>query len=231
MLTGTMGIPNLCARRKIPFLKGLHVAVAGARAFGESDQADARIERGFGALRHDFQAFAAGRVRHGNISEAAHHPAVDRHFEVRFQFEAAQELRDGRVDHERVENIYVVADENAGASSVESRGATHFEARACETENIAEKCALRPIVLAWIDDSAEQNENCAHHREMNPLTAHRMAERTLQIGLLHTITSSAAGRISRDWHSRRMLSPSTITFTGPASSKSMRFVAAREALR
>ncbi len=131
------------------FFEGLDVAVAGARAFGESDQADAGIERGFGALRHDFQAFAAGRVGHGNISEAAHHPAVDRNFEMRFEFEAAQELRDGGVDHERVEEIYVIADEDAGAGGVESRGAADFEARAGEAQNIAEEYALRPIVLAW----------------------------------------------------------------------------------
>src|SRR5580704_3672565 len=75
------------------FFEGLHMTSAGARAFGESEQADAGIESGFGAPRHDFQSFAAGRVRDGNVSEAAHHPAVDGDFEMRFQFEAAEELR------------------------------------------------------------------------------------------------------------------------------------------
>ncbi len=168
MLTGTMGIPNLCAMLKIPFLKGWTWPIAGARAFGESDQADAGIERGFGALRHDFQAFAAGRIGDGNISEAAHHPAVDRDFEVRFEFEAAQELRNGGIDDERVEEIYVIADEDAGASGVETRSAADFEARAGEAQNVAEEDALGPIVSSGIDDCPDCDENSADYSEMNP---------------------------------------------------------------
>ena len=104
MLIGTIGIPNFCAMIENPLLEWLDVAVARARAFGKSDQADAGIERCFGALRHDFQAFAAGRVRHGNVSEAAHHPAVNRNLEMRLELEAAHELRNRGVDHERIED-------------------------------------------------------------------------------------------------------------------------------
>ena len=180
------------------FFEGLHVPGTGARAFGERKQADARIERGFGSLRHDFQAFAAGCVWDGNISEAAHHPAVHRNFEMRFEFEAAEELRDGGVDNERVEKIYVIADEDAGAGGVEARGAADFEAGACESQNIAEEKALGPIVLAWINDGAQCDENCADYGEMNAADCPEDCGADGEVGFSHTITSSAAGRISRD---------------------------------
>ena len=117
----------------------MHVAVARPRAFRKSDQADAGIERRFGPLRHDLQALAGGRVRHGNISEAAHHPAVDRDLEMRFEFEAADKLRNRGVDDEGIENIHVIADEDAGALRIEARRAPHFESHAGESQDIAEE--------------------------------------------------------------------------------------------
>ncbi len=55
------------------------------------------------------------------------------------QLKPAQELRDRRIDHERIENIDVIADENARPRGIESRRALHFESRAREPQNVAEK--------------------------------------------------------------------------------------------
>src|SRR5271154_3545101 len=180
------------------FFEGLDMAVASARAFGEGEEADAGIEGGFGALRHDFQAFAAGRVWDGNISEAAHHPAVHGNFEMRFEFEAAQELRDGGVGHERVKEIHVIADEDAGAGGVEAWSAAHFEAGSGEAQDIAEENALGPVVFSWINYGAERDENCADYGEMNAADGPEDCGADGEVGLFHTITSSAAGRISSD---------------------------------
>src|SRR5580704_1032573 len=180
------------------FFEGLHMTGAGARAFCESEQAVARSERGFGASRHDFQAFAAGRVRDGNISEAAHHPTVDGDFEMRFQFEAAEELRDGGIDYERIEKIHMIADEDTGASRVEAWGAADFEVGACQSQDIAEEKALGPIVLARINYGAECDENYADNGEMDAADCPEDCGADGEVGVFHTITSSAAGRISRD---------------------------------
>jgi len=180
------------------FFEGLHVTSAGARAFGESEQADTGIERGFGASRHDFQAFAAGRVRDGNISEAAHHPTVHGNLEMRFQLEAAEKLRDRGVNYERVEKIYMIADEDAGADGVETRCAADFEARSSQAQDIAEEKALGPIVLARINDGAECDENYADDGEMDAADCPKDRGADFEVGVFHTITSSAAGRTSRD---------------------------------
>ena len=70
-----------------------------------------------------------------------------------FEFKAAEELRNRGVEHERIEKIYVIADEDAGARGVKTGRAVHFEARAGEAQNVAEEKALRPVVFARIDEN------------------------------------------------------------------------------
>src|SRR5208282_2777046 len=124
---------------------------ARARTFGERDEARAGVERSLGAPRHDFEALARRSVRNGHVTEPAHHPAVDRNLEMRFQLEAAHELRNRGVDHERVEDVYVIAYEDAGARGIESRRALDFEFHAREAKDISEEEALRGIVAARVD--------------------------------------------------------------------------------
>ena len=47
MLIGTIGSAEFLRDTEDAFLEWLHVAIARARAFGESDQADSGIERAF----------------------------------------------------------------------------------------------------------------------------------------------------------------------------------------
>ena len=67
---------------------------------------------------------------------------------MRFQLEAANELRNRGVDHERVEDVYVIAYEDAGRARIESRRALDFELHAREAKNVAEEAAIRGIVFA-----------------------------------------------------------------------------------
>src|SRR5580704_1600000 len=97
---GHDGHAKLLRQAENTFLEGLDVAVACARALRKSNQAGSRIKRGLRLLVHPLQALAAGWVRHRNVPEAPHHPTVHWHLEVRFQLEAAQELRNRGVDDE-----------------------------------------------------------------------------------------------------------------------------------
>ena len=147
-----------------PFLERLHVAIARARSFGKRDQADSGIERRFRAPRHFLKSRPARRVRHGNVPEASHHPAVNGNLEMRFQLESAHELRNRRINHEGIENIHVIADENARPLRIESRRALHFEFHAGKPQNIAKENALRPVVLARIDEHPQEERGTCKPR-------------------------------------------------------------------
>src|SRR5580704_729775 len=216
---------------KNPFLEWLDMAVARARAFGKSDQADAGIERGLGASGHQRECFAAGRVGNSDVAEAAHQPAVDGDFEMRFKFEAANELRDRGINHEGVEQVYMIADEYAGARAIEAGRVADLEAHARKAKNIAEENALRPIVFTRVNKNAESDEQRANDGEMNSADDPKNCRANREPRALHTITSSAAGSISSERQCSRRISPSTITFTGAGRSRSMRRAAAREARR
>ena len=86
---------------------------------------------------------------------------------MRFELEAAHELRDGRVNHERIEDIDVVADENARLRGIEAGRTPHFEFHPREAQDVAKEDARRPVILAWVYDCAEQHEERGHHREVD----------------------------------------------------------------
>src|SRR5262249_5095508 len=134
-----------------------NATIAGARAFGEDDQADAIIQSLAGELHHLFVLRQIAFGRHRDVAEPSHHPAVSRDLEMRFVFKAAHELWDRRVDDERVPYINVVADEEAGTLSVEAWGIPRLEIDSRDAQHIAKEPSLRPVVLARVDERAEQD--------------------------------------------------------------------------
>src|SRR6185437_2159371 len=210
-------------------METLHVPVACPRTLGERDQADAGIKRFLCLAGHAFYSFAAARVRHGNISKAPHHPAIDRNFKVRFQLEAAHELRNRGINHEGIENVHVIADEDARPFRIEAGSAAHFKPRTREPKNISKKESLRPVILAGIDEDSEKYQKRADDAKMHSTDRPQYQRAQSQPGLFHTITSSAPGRISSDCKFSFRFSPSTTIFTGSARSNSTRSAAARVA--
>ncbi len=59
------------------------------------------------------------------------------------KLKAANKLRNRGVDHEGIENIHMVADEDARAGGIEARRAADFEFHAGEAQDIAEEGALQ----------------------------------------------------------------------------------------
>ena len=58
---------------------------------------------------------------------------------MRFELESAHKLRIGRVDHECIKQIDVIADEEAGPSAIEAGRIMRFEANSGKPERILRK--------------------------------------------------------------------------------------------
>src|SRR5215472_11566659 len=149
------------------FFEWLHVAVSGARAFRERDQADARIESPLRSLRHNLQAFARRLIGNRDVSESSHHPPVNRNLEVRLQLKASEELRNRGVDHKRIEQIDVVADEDAGALGVKTWRSPNFKLHSREPQDVPEENPLRPVILARVDENTQNDQKRADYPEMD----------------------------------------------------------------
>src|SRR4029077_16346767 len=212
-----------------PLLEFWDVTIACAAGFRESQKANAGVKRRLAAPGHEFKSREGGIVRHGNIAEAPHHPAVHRNLEMRFEFESAQELGNGRIQHEGVKNIHVIRDEDARFPRIKAGRTLHFKFHASQTENIAEKEALRPVVLSRVNENREKSEESADHCKMKSADSPENHRASGEVDLPHPATSSAAGSISSERHSRQRISPSTSTFTGATRSKSIRLAPARDA--
>src|SRR5580704_845325 len=150
------------------FAKWPDMSVARTRTLRKSNQADSGIKRHFSATCHFLEASAAGYIRHRNISKSSHHPAIDWNLEMRFQFKAANELRNRRINHKGIEQVHMIANENGSFVRIEARRALHFELHSGNSQNIAEENALRPIVLARIKKNREKNQKSADHKKMQP---------------------------------------------------------------
>src|SRR5580704_6412005 len=212
-----------------PFFEIMRVAVAGTPGLGKSDQAHSGIQSRFCALGHGFQSRAGGLVRHRNVAESTHHPTVYGDLEMRLQLESAQKLWNSRVHHKRIENIHVIAYENACARGIKPRRAVHLELHTDQPQNISKKQSLRPVVFSRVDDDGQKNQEYAYHRKMNSADGPQYERADREIRFSHTMASNAPGRISSERHSRFRISPSLITLTGPSRRNSTRFAAAREA--
>jgi hypothetical protein len=131
------------------------MAGSGAGPFREGNQTDLRIERSFGTARHDFQAFARGSIGDRDVAEPPHHPTIDGDFEMRLQLETPQELRNGRVNHKRIEYIDVVANEYVRPLGIKSWRLLHVESDTRETQDISKERSLRPVVFSRIDEDGK----------------------------------------------------------------------------
>src|SRR6202040_3772116 len=123
----------------------------------------------------------------------------------------------------------MVADENARFAGIEARCADNFKFGAGQAKNIAEENALRPVVLARIDEDAKKNQKRADDRKVNSADRPQKRRSNRKIRISHTIASSADGRISSERHSKHIISPSIITFTGRSICSSMLSADDREA--
>src|SRR5882724_1091304 len=78
---------------------------------------------------------------------------------MRFEFPSTNELRDGTIECEGVEKIYVIGDEEAGFLRVKTRSAHYFNFCAGEEDDAAAERALEPIVLFGIEKNRQHNQN------------------------------------------------------------------------
>ena len=148
---------------------------------------------------------------------------------MRFEFEAAKELWNGRVNHERIKNVDVITNKDARPLGIKAQRAMDFKSHSDETQNIAEENALRQVILSRIYENREKKKECADQCKMNPADGPQKKRAKGEVDLSHTIASNAPGRISMERHSRLRISPSIITLTGPFKRNSIFFAPVRKA--
>src|SRR5258705_7846229 len=78
---------------------------------------------------------------------------------MRFEFPAANELRDGAIECEGVEKIYVIGNEETGFLRVKTGSAYYFNFCTGEEDDAAAESALQPIVLFGIEKNRQYNQN------------------------------------------------------------------------
>ena len=106
-------------------------AVARAGSFGQNHQVDAAIERFLGESK-DFAHI--GRVLFdgdGDVTVDLHEQAIHRNLEMRFQLHPARKLLRGKIDHERIEDVDVVGDDDVRPLGIVVGHVVHAIARPC----------------------------------------------------------------------------------------------------
>src|SRR5215475_16010843 len=110
---------------------------------------------------------------------------------MRLKFPAARELRDGAIQDERVEKIDVIRNEKAGLFGIEARRSDRFDASTREENDPAAKRSLEPIVLSWMKDKREYNENWHGNAEVQKADRPEQGASNYVPGTLHMNTSTA----------------------------------------
>src|SRR5882724_5006052 len=105
---GHDGHSQLLRKAEAAFFKVIDMAVAGALGFGKNDQADAAVDGFLGESPKPLQVLGAADAGHRHVAEALHQPAVHRNAEMGFKFPTANELRDGAIKDEGIEQVDVV---------------------------------------------------------------------------------------------------------------------------
>src|SRR5882672_9987632 len=77
---------------------------------------------------------------------------------MRFQLPAADELRNGAVEHEGIENIDVIRHKEGRSVGIEAGRAADFDSCARKKHNAAAESTLQPIVFAGIQKNPEKDE-------------------------------------------------------------------------
>ncbi len=204
-------------------------AVERPASLGEDQEARPAFDRLAGEPVGALQARGGARVRDGDVPEPLHEPAVDRDPEVRFELKAAEVPWHRAVEHERVEDVHVVAREEACELRVEPGRDVEDDARSGETDDALRAEADEGLDAAPAEDLREHEDRGDDDAEVED--AHRPEHRAAQEKprQRHARTSSLPGSTSSERQWRRFTSPSIITPTGPARSKSTRRTARREA--
>src|SRR5258705_65046 len=110
---------ELLGEAEAAVLEFVDVTVAGAPGFGKNDEAGAAINGVLGEAPHAFEVRGAAHIWHGNIAETLHEPTVGGDLEMRLEFPAAHELRNGAIKDERIKEVDVIDHEEAGAMRIE----------------------------------------------------------------------------------------------------------------
>src|SRR6267154_1786449 len=226
---GYDGNAKLLRHAEAAVLKLVHVTVARALGFRKNNQAGAAVDSFLCQPPHAFQIRRPPHIRNRYVAEALHQPPVRRNLEVRFQLPSAHQLRDGAIQHERIEEIDMVDHEKRSARSIEAGRPPDLDPHAGKKRDAPAKGALQPIMFAGIQENAEKDEHRHNGEEMQAAEDPQNRTTNYQPGALHIYTSTAAGTTSIARHSTVTTSPSTITSTGAASLNSTWRTARREA--
>src|ERR1700737_442068 len=182
-----------------------------------------------GEAPHSLEIGGAAHVGDGDVAETLHEPAVGGDFEMGLEFPTADELRNGAVENERIEEVNVVDHEEACAVGIEAGGAANLNAGTGEKSDTAAEGALKPVVLAHVQKNVEKNENGHGNEKMQEAESPEYGAAHRQEGALHMCTSKAPGITSSERHLRVAISPSIMTSMGSGKLNSTWRTARREA--
>src|SRR5262249_11521461 len=157
-----------------------------------------------------------------NVPESPHHPAICRDLEMRFELEPAHELRNCRIDHECIKEIYMIAHEETRPCPVEAGRIMHLETNTGQPENVAEEPALRLVIPARVHKDSQEHEHRADREGVSRTDYPEDYAPDDKVGIPHIRTSRADGSTSSDSQWSDITSPSTMTPIGFSISKSMR---------
>ncbi len=85
---------------------------------------------------------------------------------MRFQFQAADVLRNREEENEGIEQVDVIDDKKVCFRRIETRGTARFHLGARETHGVAAKRPLRTDRFARIEKNGEKHEKAADGKEI-----------------------------------------------------------------
>src|SRR5260370_20991983 len=160
------GTPDSRGDGEAPFLKLSPRPFPLLLGFGKNDEAGPAVDGILREAPHALQIRRPPHIRNGDIAESLHQPAVSRNLEVRFQLPSPHKLRNGAVEHKRIEEIDVIRHEESSSVGVEAGGAADFDLRAGKKRNAPAETALQPIMFARIQENAEKKEQRNNEKEI-----------------------------------------------------------------
>src|SRR5258708_1108767 len=140
-------------------LKFIDAAVASALRFRKNDEAGAAIDGVAGKSPHASEIGRTTDIGHGNVTESFHQPAINWNVEMRFELPTTHKLRDGAIQREGIEKIYMIGDEETGFLRVEPGRADYFNFSPRKKYDAAAEGALQPIVLFGIEKNGKYDQD------------------------------------------------------------------------
>src|SRR5262249_54236844 len=116
--------------------------------------------------------------------------------------------------NERVEQVHVIRNQEAGLLWVEAWSHDGSHASAGKEHNAAAKRALQPVVFLRVENERQHHENRHREAKMQQADGPQQRASDSEPRTLHTYTSTAPGSMSMDLHSSVSISPSIRTSTG-----------------